>query len=131
MPPYWRDTCAFSPDGRQLALQTAGGEAPAFIVWDTVAWKLLSRFARTSPDKGGVPMDNASAALSPDGRLLATGDAKRIVLVDTRTGKATHMLPPIEDDPLSFAFSPDGARLAVGDDDGNVRVISVTATALQ
>jgi RNA polymerase sigma factor (sigma-70 family) len=68
---------AFSRDGRTLLLETEG----AYCVWDVAGRKELRRFP-------GGPAPALSAALSPDGKVLATGGADGTVrLWEVATGK--------------------------------------------
>src|SRR4051812_15169587 len=54
----------------------------------------------------------AAARLSPDGKLVATGDLE-VVLSDAATGQLVRKLP-FSDRARTIAFSPDGRLLVVG-----------------
>jgi WD40 repeat protein len=57
-------------------------------------------------------------ALSPDGRLVASGDeGGKVRLWDAATGRLVRVLPGKPARLTSLAFSPDGGRLAAGGDD--------------
>jgi WD40 repeat protein len=81
-----------------------------FLVWGTG----LS----AAPDVISEPLARygfgslSAAALSPDGRLLATAGNGDIVLWDTVTSTALRPIPGPGFTVDSIAFSPDGARLA-------------------
>lgn len=73
-----------------------------------------------------------AAAVSGDGRLLATGTRQGTVHVQPldAAGGRTAIVVPDKDDPyplmpLSAAFSPDGLQLAVGWEDGSVSMHAV------
>jgi len=55
-----------------------------------------------------------SLALSPDGRYLALGSAKKIMIWDGERSGELRSIESGEHDILSLAFSPDSQRLAVG-----------------
>src|SRR6185369_8180451 len=63
-----------------------------------------------------------SAAVSPDGKVIAAGGGGRVVLWDAATGKQLRRLdlPPTGVTPL--AFSPNGRTLATGSGDNLVRL---------
>jgi WD40 repeat protein len=102
--------CAFSPDGKLLATEDAGGWQ--LELWDTATGKSLGRFGRIA--------DPVALAFSPDGKTLVTA------------GSSPHGLHPVElwdvarrerirglDDDVNLtpfaavAFSPDGKTLAL------------------
>jgi WD40 repeat protein len=67
-------------------------------------------------------------AFSPDGKLLATAAADRIVrLWDAGTGQLRHTLRGHTDIACDVAFSPDGRTLASAAYDGTVRLWDVAA----
>jgi WD40 repeat protein len=65
-----------------------------------------------------------AVAFSPDGKLLATaGQARRVVLWDTATGKEARGFDTGGYSVHWLAFSPDGKRLFLGGSDSSVRVL--------
>jgi WD40 repeat protein len=145
------ETVAFSPDGKMLA---AGGHEGTIKLWDpktgrhirTLAnvdgayWLAFSPNGRlfaasgngpvrswntaTGAEVGKLGTEVTKAALSPDGKLLATAgktdysvrlwDSTTGELVDTFTGHANAV--------RAIAFSADGRLLATGGDDQTARV---------
>jgi hypothetical protein len=104
---------SFSEDGRTLVMWDADW---IVTVWDVATGKKRREFHG--------PTVNApqayTAALSPDGKLLAFGlqlsypQAKQTVLplLDTTTGKEVCRFRELKDGAQLFAFSPDGRTLA-------------------
>jgi hypothetical protein len=90
----------FSPDGKWLL---TSGAAPQ--LWAVGTWQ-------EGPDLGGNPL-NPGGAFSPDGKLLALGDAPGVVrLVRVDTGKEIARLTAPEPVGLGpCCFTPDGGQL--------------------
>ena len=113
---------AFTPDGKHLV--TAGVDRTVYF-WDTATWKLERRLT-------GQPEMISSLAISPDGRMLATGGLNditekhpvSILLWDIATGKEVRRLASPHIVP-SVAFSPDGKWLAAASIDKTVRLWSL------
>jgi WD40 repeat protein len=89
----------FSPDG---ALIASSGEDKKIKLWDT----------RTGQEVYTIPMmniDMMDIAFSPDGRILASGEA----MWDVENKQEIHTLERSSQLPASIAFSPDGSVIAV------------------
>jgi WD40 repeat protein len=67
---YGVTSVVFSPDGRYLAVGTAGGSSVQLI--DTSRWQVIRTFE-------GHTDDVRSVAFSPDGRLLASGSGDETI----------------------------------------------------
>jgi len=100
---------AFTPDSRELFLAggTVNGEGD-MRVWDTATGR-LSPFV-----EGGLPGGYvAYADLSPDGKLLAAGENRTLVLWDFAARKVLKRMPrDIGGWVMGLSFSPDGKQLA-------------------
>jgi WD40 repeat protein len=107
-------TMALSRDGKTL-LSHSRGDAVRF--WD------LATGAERSHVR--MPVDTASAALSPDGSLLAAVSGGRVALYDPMTGQEKTRLNRPEVLGGVLNFSPDGKVLAVRQDQGQVRLWEV------
>ncbi len=68
----------------------------------------------------GTPQEPAYALFSPDKRVLATSDRKRIKLWEVETGRLLRTLEHFAYN-TSMAFAPDGHTLFAGYKDGSVR----------
>ncbi len=113
--PAWdSNNAALSPDGALLVCVTGPGEV---IFADFKRRQLLDRF-KAHQDNG------RAVAISPDGRLVATG-SENIILWDATTRRkiTTIDYPSIV---WSAAFSPDGKWLVSTHGDGGIRVWDVT-----
>lgn len=118
------DAIVLSPDGKLLAGRKAD-EKPLFV-WNATTGKLAYRFKL--PEKDLWTGD--SLAFSRDGKLLAVGGHRQILLLDAQIGKvvrritqfgpekdfpapSTFMLPLVQAYPQirNLAFSPDGLFL--------------------
>jgi uncharacterized protein with WD repeat len=97
---YGVSSVVFSPDGRYLAVGTAGGSSVQLI--DTSSWQVIRTF------EGHTDTVN-SVAFSPDGRLLASGSSdKTIKLWEVATGSEVRTLTGHTGWVNSVAFSPTG-----------------------
>jgi len=105
---------AFLRDGRHLALHDDGDRT---AVWDVAVGSLR---ANPSPHANGAIL---VLAVSPDGKLLATGDRGRSVqLRDAATLELRSTLVGHRGPVSALAFAPDGRRLASGDHFGAVKL---------
>jgi WD40 repeat protein/serine/threonine protein kinase len=105
----------FAPDGRHI-LTIGGNDA---TMWDVGTRRPVVRY---SPH-GAV----ASAAVSPDGKLVATGSWDHSAKIwDIETGQAIRKLDGGHAGYVnSVEFSPDGAELLTASDDGTARLWDV------
>ena len=119
--PIFKNDCtvsavAFTPLGsppRLIAADTSG----VIRIWDTSTWTL-----ERTMDRGSRLY---SIAISPDGRILATGGNERIVLWDFQAGTILRVLN--QKSAAALAFSPDGRALVSGNFDKNVVVWDVAS----
>ncbi|MEX2317580.1 MAG: protein kinase [Pirellulales bacterium] len=107
-------SATFAPDGRR-ALTVGGNDAQ---IWDLDTPRSLMRL---SPH-GAV----ASADISPDGQLIATGSWDQSVKIwNATTGRALRKLTGHAGYVNSIEFSPDGRELLTASDDGTARLWNV------
>jgi WD40 repeat protein len=112
-----------SRDGKTLFTST--------VLGPVVSWDLArgNEVWRAEDDKAW----SKCLALSPDGKMLATGTSDgKVYLMDGLTGKFVKSVPTdrhrdIFADVLSLAFSPDGRTLALTDQVGDLRCWDVSA----
>jgi dipeptidyl aminopeptidase/acylaminoacyl peptidase len=108
---------AFSGDGRFLA-----GWGTTIRLWQVGGWKQLRHFG----EQPGLRI--SSVALSPDGRMLASGSAGRDIgdesvhLWEIATGSERCRLAGHQYTISSIAFSPDATMLASGSKDGTALI---------
>jgi WD40 repeat protein len=121
----------FSPDGRQMVLASEGPEEsedrrrvgkPSLMLRDALTGKTQRTFTLRNGEARHV-------AISPDGKLLATGNGDNTVtLWDAATGQERSILKGHESPLARVLFSPDGKTLAsAGSDDATVRLWNVMA----
>jgi WD40 repeat protein len=95
-----------------------GSGLPDVLLWDTATGQMRRLEGHTE----GV----LSAAISPDGKWLASGSFDTTVIVwDLAAGQARHTLPEHGLGAASLIFSPNSARLISGDQQGSIRVWDV------
>jgi WD40 repeat protein/serine/threonine protein kinase len=121
---------AFSPDGRWLAVALGYVESSG----QCGVSLLDAQGGRLGAEARRIQVPNCpvnSAALSADGKLLATG-TNEVRLWNTQTGELTHTLEGHSTITESLAFSPDASLLAsTGHVDGAVRLWDVRAGTLK
>jgi WD40 repeat protein len=121
---------AFSPDGRNLAMELSDGEIQLFELASGKTRLVINAKTRAQPDPDLPPAiafrasrllgtaEPISLAIAPDGRLLAqTGEDGKVHLWDLRSGKEAAALAGHRGQVTTVAFSGDGKRLASGGSD--------------
>jgi eukaryotic-like serine/threonine-protein kinase len=109
----------FSPDGGRVFVALTGGVAVCDI--RSEAWQAFW-LIRPGPDPRNSEIVPA-LAVSPDGRILAAGDAGgRIYLWATRTGRELACWETPDGKVMALAFSPDGQALVSGSSQGVVKL---------
>jgi WD40 repeat protein len=109
------EALAFSPDGRTLLIEEAGG---SLGVWELAAGKARLRVPGMSIGK--------TLALSPNGRQVANATSEIIRLWSLTNGKVERALASHTAQVNALAYSPDGTRLASGDRDGGILLWDLT-----
>jgi WD40 repeat protein len=136
---------AFSPTGNEIVtvskntkLVVTDGEVWEVAYWDRQTSKELRRFqasvtflrhsnnrqlsmpSRNDDYVWGVVMQ--SAAISPNGRLVAKANGSKILLLEAASGKELQAFEGHEDVVEAVAFSPDGAYVLSGSRDRTARM---------
>ncbi|WP_327396308.1 nSTAND1 domain-containing NTPase [Streptomyces phaeochromogenes] len=106
------EVATFSPDGRTLAVASAGGAGAVITLWDPVTGRKLRTL--TVPD-GSV----RGMAFSPDGRTVAASSPRAVRVWDVATGRLRHSFTS---DPEAVAFGPDGRTVSVAGRNGRVQL---------
>lgn len=104
---------SFTPDGQRLAWVNMS--KCTVCLRDVTTGAELRRW-------GGKEQEIFHAALSPDGKTLATTGWDRVVrLWETATGRERRRFPPDRTEVWCLAFAPDGTTLVSGCADGTMR----------
>lgn len=107
-----------SPDGNTLAVCAAGPDGGLVTLWD-IRFGNVKRLPISLPPVGGLV---ESVAFSPDGRMIATGAGRALILWEARAGRVLRTLRGHEGVISSLAFSPDGRLLASSGLDATIRL---------
>ncbi len=116
--PLLTPSLEFTTEGRRLIGANVDGR---IYMWDTTTWKRVRQFKESQPEAAW------STALSPDGRLLATGgmdvstqlNPSHVVLWNLESGEPIRTIR-FAHQAIGVRFSPDGNWLAVADFEENV-----------
>jgi WD40 repeat protein len=112
--PFKDTIAALSPDGKIVL--TAYDLNRTVQLWDAATGQQMYEF---KGDAGYIK----SAAFSPDGRTIATGDSEGTALIrETLTGNISHRLTGHVGGIKALAFSPDGRVLVTGGQDGTTNI---------
>src|SRR5262249_53079963 len=109
---------AWSPDGCQLAVAGWDGN---ILVYDAENWK-PTVVLEGDPREFRAAAWTEAIAWSPDGRLLAAADGRKVAIWDVAAQKKTSLLSGPSGDICCLSWSPDGQRLASGAWDRSVVV---------
>ena len=121
-PGGWVTKVRFSPDGRYLAAISADGKV---FVWPSDNTRPLAVISVP-----GMAGDRNIMDFSPDGSILAVGEAMQIGLWRIPEAEPFKTLPLGGETLIAFRISPDGRLLASGLADGNILLWQIPAGKL-
>ena len=113
----WRRAIGLSSFALVLLVAVSGG------------WLMVLDWPRMVLSTGGENVE--CLAYSPDGRTLAGGAGRQVLLWDCETREIVKTFSGHEGLVISLAFSPGGERLASGSEDQTVRVWDVASGQLE
>jgi WD40 repeat protein/tRNA A-37 threonylcarbamoyl transferase component Bud32 len=126
--PVW--SVAFSPDGTRLASVSGTFDSKQGTLFPGEAKLWDARTGEELFTLPGGPHGVISAAFSPDGKRLACGGDRNVVVYDVATGQEQLSFPAHADLVVGLAFSPDGQRLASASYDRTVKLWDATSGGL-
>lgn len=120
------DNLEFYQDGMLLA---SSSEYGTVWIWDLATEKLIKTITSHEDVTDiivGIPQVTIRLALSPDGRLLASGNmAGGLILSDVHNDALTQSFESHSGGVVNLAFSPDGKLLASGSLDTSINIYDV------
>jgi WD40 repeat protein len=121
------DVIALSPDGCAIAAATRRSQGYQSVIH---VWELQSGKERQWTPGPSVPVE--AIAFSPDGKMLATGDSRKLVqLWEVETGLKRQVFSGHEKPVRFLSFSPDGKTLLSASDDMTAVVWDVTGQRIR
>ncbi|KAF9279925.1 hypothetical protein BGZ88_012473, partial [Linnemannia elongata] len=111
----WVVTCAYSPDGKMLAVGLETSNGADVSIYDALSWTRISCFT--------TPADMETMAFSPDcTRLVFGGCGVLVRLWDCVSGQEIFAMEGHRNSVKSVTFSPCGKHIASSSEDETVRV---------
>jgi WD40 repeat protein/serine/threonine protein kinase len=110
---------AFSPDAKRIVSASADNTVK---IWDAIDGRELLAWRASRLD--GIIL---SAALSPDGKRIATAARETIGIWNAATGQELTTLQQSQTRVATVQFSPDGRRIAAGNVDGTTTLWDVAS----
>ena len=122
LPPLALAGFALTPDGSKVLLRHR--TSPALSVVDVASGRRLATATAAEVGLASRPAAESQApmAVSPDGRLVAVGDGRGVVVLETTTLALKWRGEDAAGSVTSVGFSPDGSVVVGGSDAGTVIV---------